>query len=281
MIHLRAIDPALESLRGQSVGHTLRRNKFSTNQPSSIKDCGYSYIGKGFPTVIEMSSYLNQNCEPDVREAIESSVAYHWLGLRSLFPSEASSPITPSDYVSLFEWDGGDFIDAAIDGPGKKFQTTSATCRSLLETRWLRDQPITFDELVVIRDAVFHNFVWDETTVGELLFVAERDRTFWGRAGSSRLLANIRQDEPISLDYWRGVVEPDSVLAWSVVTSIRYTSVNGKQVRVDDLMRLAEKHSFDEVEPFITAGFTDQAVISGAINSNIDADLLSAVGSVS
>jgi hypothetical protein len=177
--------------------------------------------------------------------------------------------LSAKEFLRLWDMDGGVFLGAAVVeqydnnrnlSPNIVF---SENIDPLLTSHWMRDQPISIDEMVIVRQHQ-NIFPLDTVTVGEFAFYISRYRGI-----RSNYLWETRCEE--ALLHWREYADENAALACTVGHSIA-----GKVPRPNDHQWQDAVHAVghDLAFPFLLAGVRDKSVIIEALNNDIDPSLM-------
>jgi hypothetical protein len=193
--------------------------------------------------------------------------------------------LSPTDFIRLLLWDDGVYLDAVrTAGPILVNNHQS----SILKTDWMMDKPVTLDELAAVQASVWTEFEWDKITVGQFAFLVARDRVMnyirRGEPGFVRMLSIMDH-----LDDWRYSVVPHEEVACAVLFTqtfghlspheynnfVHFFASTGEMQPTLECIDTFSEFGYDKVAPYLRAGLTSRESIRNAIESDIDASLMS------
>jgi hypothetical protein len=221
------------------------------------------------PGANEVLAALDETGSEELTNRVTASRAFDALPDEPLSYATLNR-LSTKEFLRLWGIDGGMFLGAAIVGqydgdrnisPNLVF---SENIDPLLTSHWMRDKPISIDEMVIVRQ---HQSIFplDTVTVGEFAFYINRYRGI-----RSDSLWETRCQE--ALLHWREYADENAALACTV----GYSMANKVPSRPN------EHHWQDAVQavghdlafPFLLAGVRDVSVIVEAIKNDIDPSLL-------
>jgi hypothetical protein len=230
-------------------------DRLSTFMPSNLhksEDSGmYRITVPAPPSVDAVADELLLSHNADILDiAIDA-------GILDMLDSEPDNDetMTGAEFIRLWRWDEGRYIESILDPSGLDFEVWSDECCDLLNDKLASGAPLTLDVMTASVYNAYGNYDWETMPVGELAFTLRRFGSLYSDAddGTEWRLNTVRRFAP---SY--------TALAWDLLGfSMKDTEELVTKVR-----------SFDIAHQYVEAGIDDVQTIIRAVENGIDASIL-------
>jgi hypothetical protein len=273
---VRSVSREVQEALGKTTGEALLGVRIS----GVIRDgAGFKTRSVVGPSREAVTHYLDRReCAEkyslDWEEArrIHRSSAYENLfgevHLRGIRDEPAVTKITAEEFMDLWFRYGEEFTNALFE-EGRVYLNDDESY-SLLYSDWRLEEPISLEEIAMVRDALLDNDVWLSQPLSQLVFAMQRNRVLWVANDPSYALER-HQDWSRSTDMWSKYVPHDEALAWALMSFNSGIDIqSGKLIPPPQV--LAE-FAIDDVLPYVESGIRNPGVIVNALRHDVEPNL--------